>query len=100
MDYFNYFFTTFLGLESGNSVSVYGGVRKLSDFIKKYLHLCSEEGLLAFNKLHDETNISMVSYIVSYFGFALALRSHKVIKLHLEVGAQPYQDIFACAACT
>jgi len=34
MDYFNHIFTTFLGLESGNNVAVYGGVRKLLDLIK------------------------------------------------------------------
>jgi len=41
IDYFNYVFTTFLALESGNYVAgYYGGVRKLLDFIKnKILHL-------------------------------------------------------------
>jgi len=34
MDYFSDVFTTFLDLESGCCVAVYGGVRKLSDFIK------------------------------------------------------------------
>jgi len=31
MDYFNNIFTTFLALESGHCVAVYGGIRKLSD---------------------------------------------------------------------
>ncbi len=37
MDYLKYVFTTFLGLERGSCVSVYGRVRKLSDFIKNIL---------------------------------------------------------------
>ncbi len=40
MDYFNNAFTTFLGLECVSYIAV--KVRKLSDFIKKYLNLCSE----------------------------------------------------------
>jgi len=39
MDYFNNVFTTFLGLESGCGVALYGGIRKLFDFIK-ILFIC------------------------------------------------------------
>jgi len=41
-DYFNDVFSTFLGLESGKNVAVYGEVRGLSDFIKKTFILCSK----------------------------------------------------------
>ncbi len=37
MDYFNDVLTTFLGLEPGSCVAVYGVVRKLSDLIKNLL---------------------------------------------------------------
>jgi len=40
MDYFNYVFTTFLGLESGNNVAVLSESSRIST---KYLHLCSED---------------------------------------------------------
>ncbi len=43
MDYFNGVFTTFLGLECGNSVAVYMQGQKALGFHKKYLNLCSED---------------------------------------------------------
>ncbi len=43
MDYFNDVLITFLCLDCGRTLAVYGRVRKLSDFIKIYLNLCSED---------------------------------------------------------
>jgi len=54
MDYFNDVFTTFLGLESGHYIDVYGGIRKFSDFIKNIL-ICvpkKNEGLTEL-ELHE-----------------------------------------------
>jgi len=42
MDHFNKV-VTFPGLASYNDVAAYGWFRNLSDFIKKYLNLCSED---------------------------------------------------------
>jgi len=39
MNYFNNVFTLF-GLESGNYFAVYGGIRKLKDFISNNLIFC------------------------------------------------------------
>jgi len=53
MDYFNDFFTTFLGLESGCSLC---GVRKLLDFIKNIL-ICvpkMNEGLTGLERQTGE----------------------------------------------
>jgi len=36
-------FTNIMGLESGNYVAVYGGVRKHSDFTVNHLNLCSKD---------------------------------------------------------
>ncbi len=43
MNYFNSVFTTFLGLERGNSVAVYMQGQKALGFHQNYLHLCSED---------------------------------------------------------
>ncbi len=42
MDYFNDVLTTFLGVEHGSCIAAYAGSEN-SDFIKNFLHLCSED---------------------------------------------------------
>ncbi len=56
MDYFNDVLTTFLGLERGSCVAVYGGVRELSDFIKNILICVSKmnEGLTDLERHEGE----------------------------------------------
>ncbi len=48
MDYFNDVLTTFLGLEGGSCVAVYGRVRKLLSLNQKYLNLCSEDERMSY----------------------------------------------------
>ncbi len=43
MDYFTDVFATFLDLDHGSKLAVYGRVRDLSDFIKNILIFCSED---------------------------------------------------------
>ncbi len=47
MDYFNDVLAMFLGLEHVSCVAVYGGFRKLSDFIKNIL-ICDLKKTLTF----------------------------------------------------
>jgi len=56
MDYFNDVFTTFLDLESGHYIDVYGGIRKFSDFIKNIL-ICvpnMNKGLMGLERHEGE----------------------------------------------
>ncbi len=43
MDYFNYVLSTFLDLDHFRILAVWEMVRELSEFIKKYLNLFSED---------------------------------------------------------
>ncbi len=43
MDYFTDLLATFLDVDRVNYIAVYGRVRELSECIKKYLNLCSED---------------------------------------------------------
>ncbi len=56
MDYFNDLLATFLDLDRGNILAVYGRVRELSDFIKNIL-ICvlkMNEGLTGLERHESE----------------------------------------------
>ncbi len=57
MDYFNDVLTTFLGLERGSTVAVYGGSESSFTFHKKYILICvpkMNEGLTGLERHEGE----------------------------------------------